>query len=73
MALHSEDISQCRDEVKGVQTRIQNLATDAARQMKAERLPKAAQCAFQGAQPSLDGCCSGLQDIRSILFLIITP
>jgi len=55
--------SMCRREFEGVSLRVAKLGLDAARQIKVEGLTKAARGACLGAQPSLDDCQQGLQDI----------
>jgi len=53
----------CRKEFEGVRQRVCKLGLDAAGQIKAQGLTKAARSASLGAQPSLDDCQQGLQDV----------
>jgi len=54
-------------EFEGVRQRVCKLGLDAAGQIKAQGLTKAARSASLGAQPSLDDCQQGLQDVGRML------
>ena len=62
LLIHSAIII-CRVEFEGVSQRVGKLGLDAAHQVKAEGLTRAARAASLGAQPSLDDCQQGLQEI----------